>query len=67
MGLLDDWTLVRLETHKNGRVRMNSNSACCQRCGNAVAVPVVVWIARRLARIHTPQPSRGDLHRRAES
>lgn len=50
MGLPDDWTLVPLKTCKNGRIRMTADSGRYRLCGNAVAVPVVTWIARRLAR-----------------
>lgn len=47
-GLPDDWTDVAVRTLKNGKVKRTSDSARYAATGNAVAVPVVEWIARRL-------------------
>jgi DNA (cytosine-5)-methyltransferase 1 len=44
-GFPDDWTRWRLE---NGALVEQSDSARDRQTGNAVAVPVVEWIARRL-------------------
>lgn len=48
-GFPDDWTDVPLRTLKNGKVKNVSDSGRYSLMGNAVAVPVVAWIARRLA------------------
>lgn len=47
-GFPDDWTLVPFRTLKNGNVKWASDSARYKQAGNAVAVPVVQWIAQRL-------------------
>lgn len=47
-GFPDDWTLVPARTLKNGTVKWASDSARYKQAGNAVAVPVVQWIAQRL-------------------
>lgn len=47
-GFPDDWTLVPVRTLKSGKVKHASDSARYKQVGNAVAVPVTRWIARRL-------------------
>ncbi len=50
-GFPDGWTDVPLRTLKNGKVKRTSDSARYAAMGNAVAVPVVSWIARRLLEV----------------
>ena len=45
MGLPDDWTRWQADGTEQ------SDSARYRQCGNAVAVPVVEWIARRMVAV----------------
>lgn len=46
-GFPDDWTLYRTQ---NGERVEQSDSARYRQLGNAVSVPVAVWIAQRIAK-----------------
>ena len=48
MGFPDDWTRWRM---KDGQTVEQSDSARDRQTGNAVAVPVVQWIARRMVAV----------------
>lgn len=52
-GFPDDWTDVPLRALKNGKLKRVSDSARYALMGNAVAVPVVTWIAKRLVSVET--------------
>lgn len=55
-GLPDDWTRWKL---KDGRLVEQSDSARDRQTGNAVAVPVVAWITRRIAAVEAVSEARG--------
>ena len=55
-GFPDDWTRWRLE---DGHLVEQSDAARDRQTGNAVAVPVVTWITRRIAAVEAASEARG--------
>jgi hypothetical protein len=58
-GFPDDWTAT-----SSGRAQ--ADSARYRQLGNAVAVPVIAWVARRLAAVHASDPPTNGAHALAQ-